>query len=305
MIKYIPLILLLLLSACSPAQAGKSKPTAAQAQAQGVMLALPTQAPATDTPAPTVDTSELIRRVSEAEQLAQEAISKKNEAVADKNASDATANAANVRALEMTSTLGAQGIERANIFGTQQVIAATSNAAQIAQNSAFATQTKQAPADAATAEALMIASKNADTAAKIEPLRSGVLAVSPIILILVIGFLVYLAISREQIAPEELVQVDENEAELPEPAPKPDEPPGDVEKFRALIEYAKSPGNLLGQIGVVRDKIYPGYYEYAPVLDWLERRGWVTKSETGGKVFSPSGKALCEAWELRHSPSAG
>jgi hypothetical protein len=303
MIKYIPLLLLLLLSACSPAQAGKSKPTASQSQ--GVMLELPTQAPATDTPAPTVDIQPLIYDVETARAERDESARRELVAVATQQAAVEKSQAANVRALEMTATLGAQGIERANISGTQQVIAATSNAAQIAQNSAFATQTKQAPGDAATAEALMIASKNADTAAKIEPLRSGVLAVSPIILILVIGFLVYLAISREQIAPEELVQVDENEAELPEPAPKPDEPPGDVEKFRALIEYAKSPGNLLGQIGVVRDKIYPGYYEYAPVLDWLERRGWVTKSETGGKVFSPSGKALCEAWELRHSPSAG
>jgi hypothetical protein len=212
MIKYIPLILLLLLSACSPAQAGKSKPTAAQAQAQGVMLELPTQAPATDTPAPTVDVPELIRRVNEAEQLAQEAISKKNEAVADKNSSDATANAANVRALEMTATLGAQGIERANIFGTQQVISATSNAAQIAQNSAFATQKKQAPGDAATATALVIAGKNADTAAKIEPLRSGVLAVSPLLVIAMIFFLAWVALSRPSRADPDPEPVTANEA---------------------------------------------------------------------------------------------
>jgi hypothetical protein len=302
MTKYIPLILLLLLSACSPAQASKSKPTAAQAQEQGVMLELPTQAPATDTPAPTVDTSELIRRVNEAEQLAQEAISKKNEAVADKNSSDATANAANVRALEMTATLGSQGIERANIAGTQQVIAATANAAQIAQNAAFATQTKQAPADVATAAALVIASQNADTAAKIEPLRSGVLAVSPLLVIAMIFFLAWVALSREKTAEAE--QVDINEAEQPEPEISSDiDPPGDPEKFKRLIEHAKL--NPLGKNNVVIAHVYSDYPEYEIVLAWLESRGYISIGANGAKSFSPSGQALCEAWELRHSPSAG
>lgn len=80
-------------------------------------------------------------------------------------------------------------------------------------------------------------------------------------------------------------------------------PPGNIDKFRAYVDYALQ-GWALGQNSVVKAKIYGSHPEYKEVLTWMRKKRYT--SEQNGQIgLSDKGKRDLKLWSYDFNPPTG
>jgi hypothetical protein len=308
--KPFPLAFALLLFACAPVPEQAELIPAVAVQLTTAPTAIIEPSPV---PSPTVDAIQLIQA---AQAESRQAVDAMNQAIMQSNLSLATANAAVSTQNSAVATANGAQVEskladntRIGLEITQSNQVMTIVAITQTREAAHATQTAYVPT-----AIVLVANANSDSDTML--LRKVVDALFwPILVVLVFILIFYTLYKWATPLPEPEEPVTPNELEnapvkpsapvklyerLPEGGTRRDtDPPGDPEKFRALIAHARA-GEYLGVNVVVASGIYPSNDSYQPVADWLFNKRYIATNNKGGKVFSLAGKQFCSEWEQIH-----